>query len=208
MCHKNIHDGVADLAGTAFTPTHLRDDPLIFAGCAVKRPKENPARSKAKSSIPQLEATEQKGDLLIRDLWNNGTESVHDMRVMNNDAKLLLEKTPEKSLQESEQANKKMYLEACLQQRRHFPPFVASVDGLTGCGGVRYPENYIQLLRKKVAAALIQDVYIGQDYDCHHFVAGFTPMHPGVQGADPQHQRPSPAVGRRRQAEPVQVSTL
>ena len=23
-----------------------------------------------------------------------------------------------------------MYLEACLQQRRHFPPFVASVDGL------------------------------------------------------------------------------
>ena len=27
---------------------------------------------------------------------------------------------------------KKMYLEACLQQRRHFYPFVASVDGLLG----------------------------------------------------------------------------
>ena len=25
-----------------------------------------------------------------------------------------------------------MYLEACLQQRRHFSPFVASVDGLMG----------------------------------------------------------------------------
>ena len=25
-----------------------------------------------------------------------------------------------------------MYLEACLQQRRHFSPFVASVDGLLG----------------------------------------------------------------------------
>ena len=25
-----------------------------------------------------------------------------------------------------------MYLEACLQQRRHFPPFVASVDGMLG----------------------------------------------------------------------------
>ena len=27
---------------------------------------------------------------------------------------------------------KKMYLEACLQQRRHFSTFVASVDGLLG----------------------------------------------------------------------------
>ena len=25
-----------------------------------------------------------------------------------------------------------MYLEACLQQRQHFPPYVASVDGLLG----------------------------------------------------------------------------
>ena len=30
---------------------------------------------------------EQKGDLLIRDLWNNGTGSVHDIRVVNTDAK-------------------------------------------------------------------------------------------------------------------------
>ena len=27
---------------------------------------------------------------------------------------------------------KRMYLEACLQQRRHFSPFFASVDGLLG----------------------------------------------------------------------------
>ena len=32
--------------GRAFTPSHERYDPLIFAGCAVKRPKANPARTK------------------------------------------------------------------------------------------------------------------------------------------------------------------
>ena len=78
------------------------------------------------------EATEQKGDLLIRDLWANGTDSVHDMHVVNTDVKSYLERTPEKCLEEAERGKKKMYLEACLQQRRHFSPFVASVDGLLG----------------------------------------------------------------------------
>ena len=78
------------------------------------------------------EVTEQKGDLLIRDLWQQGTDSVHEMRVVNTDALLYVRKTPEKCLQETERGKKKMYLEACLQQRRHFYPFVASVDGLLG----------------------------------------------------------------------------
>ena len=49
----------------------MRDDPLIFAGCAVKRPKVNPARKKGTNvldDVPPLEATEQKVELLIRDL--------------------------------------------------------------------------------------------------------------------------------------------
>ena len=76
--------------------------------------------------------SEQKGDLLIRDLWKNGTDSIHDMRVVNTDAKSYWGRSPEKYLEEAERAKKKMYLEACLQQRRHFSPFVASVDGLLG----------------------------------------------------------------------------
>ena len=78
------------------------------------------------------EATEQKGDLLIRYLWANGTDSVHDMRVMNTDAKSYWERSPERFLEEAERGKKKMYLEACLQQRRHFSYFVASIDGLIG----------------------------------------------------------------------------
>ena len=76
----------------------------------MKRPKKNSDRSTAKLATPPIEATEHKGDLLIRDLWQNGTDSVHDMRVVNTDAKSHSAKTPEKCLQESEQAKKNMYL--------------------------------------------------------------------------------------------------
>ena len=69
--HKELWDKVADLAGKSFTPSHVRNEPLIFAGCAVKWPKANPVRaigSTDKDSASPPEAMEQKGDLLIRDL--------------------------------------------------------------------------------------------------------------------------------------------
>ena len=34
---NELCDGVVDLAGKAFTPSHVRNDPLIYPGCAVKR---------------------------------------------------------------------------------------------------------------------------------------------------------------------------
>ena len=70
--HNELQDGVADLAVKAFSPSHVRDDPLIFAGCAMKRLKANPdgnSGSIDRDGPPPPEATEQKGDLLICDLW-------------------------------------------------------------------------------------------------------------------------------------------
>ena len=94
--HNDLRDGVADLASRAFTPSHVRNDPLIYQGCAVTRTKAQPARprdsNKSRTSPPK--ATEQKGDLLIRDLWANGTDSVHNMRVVNTDAKSYWGRTP------------------------------------------------------------------------------------------------------------------
>ena len=119
--HNMLCDGVADLSGKAFTPSHVCNDPLIFAGCAVKRPKSNPARSKSKtvtSATPLLEATEKKGELLISVLWMNVTDSVHNIRVVNTYTKSYLVKTPGKCLKEAEWAKRKMCLETCLQQRQ------------------------------------------------------------------------------------------
>ena len=83
----------------------MRDNSLIFTGCAVKRAKAAPAGASGttdQEGAPPLEATEQKGDLMICDLWKNGTDSVHNMRVLNTDAKYHSVKTPEKFFQEAE----------------------------------------------------------------------------------------------------------
>ena len=54
------------------------------------------------------------------------------MRIVKIDATYHSAKTLEKCLQEAERVKKNMYLEACLQQRRKFLPFVSSVDELLG----------------------------------------------------------------------------
>ena len=133
--HNELRDWVADLAGKVFNPSHVRTDPLIYSGCAVKRTKAASAganKNSGQSVAQSPEVTEQKGDLIIRDLWQQGTDSVHDMCVVNTDAPTHQKKDPEKCLHEAERGKKKIYLEACLQQRRHFSPFLASVEGLLG----------------------------------------------------------------------------
>ena len=70
--HNELRDGVADLAGKAFSPSHVRDDPFIFSGRAINRLKAKPVGASDKTErdrAPPTEATEQKGDPLIRDLW-------------------------------------------------------------------------------------------------------------------------------------------
>ena len=54
------------------------------------------------------------------------------MRVVNTDALLYVQKTPEKCLHKAKRGKKKMHLKAFLQKRQHFSPYVFSVDGLTG----------------------------------------------------------------------------
>ena len=85
----------------------------------MSRTKPKPAGSKlttppdAKTEAPDV--TEQKGDLLIGDLWQQGIDSVHDMRVVNTDALSYVHRSPEKCLHEANGGKKNMYLEACLQ---------------------------------------------------------------------------------------------
>ena len=79
----------------------MRDNPLIFAGCDVKRPKGKPARTTGTTvpyNAPPLQAMEHKVNLLIRDLWQNGIDSVHYMRFMNTDDKSHLADPLEKCL--------------------------------------------------------------------------------------------------------------
>ena len=69
----------------------------------MSRTKPKPAGSNLTSppdaTTAAPEVTEQKGDHLIWDLWQQGTDSVHDMHVMNTDALLYVRRSPEKCLQ-------------------------------------------------------------------------------------------------------------
>ena len=75
---------------------------------------------------------EEKGDLLIWDLWQKGANSIHGMHVMNNEMYLYVQRDPMKFLQVLEKEKKQKYLEVLPQQRRHLSPFVCSVDDILG----------------------------------------------------------------------------
>ena len=55
-----------------------------------------------------------------------------DVPIANVDSGSYLTSTPEKVLCRQETEKKKKYLQACLDQRRNFTPFVSSTDGLMG----------------------------------------------------------------------------
>ena len=92
--------------------------------------KAQPSRSIVPPYKNNPESIEQKGNLLIRDLYQNGTNSVHYMRVMNTDTKSHLSKTTYKCLQGADRGKKKMYLGACIQKCRHFLTLVGEILGI------------------------------------------------------------------------------
>ena len=66
--NKKLHDGVSDLSGKAFTPSHVRNNPLTYLVRVMREDKVQPAGSPHKNSLVALEKFLQKEDLLIRDL--------------------------------------------------------------------------------------------------------------------------------------------
>ena len=89
------------------------------------------AKTKVKGASPKEEGG-VKGDILIQDLWTQGVDSIQDMHIMNSDTVFHQSKNPEKFLENAEREKNKKYQHACLNKRRHFTPFVTSVDGLFG----------------------------------------------------------------------------
>ena len=56
--HNNLCDKFADLAGKAFIPTHVRDNPKIFIGCAVRGGK---SKANGKEEQPKDEMGSEGG---------------------------------------------------------------------------------------------------------------------------------------------------
>ena len=89
-------------------------------------------KAKVKAQVKGIEAPppkegEEKGHLLIQELWTQGADSIHDMRVVNTDTVSYQSKTLEKCLETAKRETKKQYLNTSIHYWQQFTPFIASV---------------------------------------------------------------------------------
>ena len=75
-------------------PLHVRDDPLIHPVHVELEGKSQSMGSLLNNPYVALDHSEQKGDLLICDLWKIGTDSIHDVRAVNTDTLSYHNKSP------------------------------------------------------------------------------------------------------------------
>ena len=141
--HNEIRDELAFLASQALTPSSVRDEPFIYP-CRPATMESSPATglpattdpatppSPVERNLRKNAGSAERGDILIRNCWTQGTDCIIDVRVTDTDAASYRSRPPEKVLAEHERAKKRKYLEACQAQRRDFTPFVVSADGLLG----------------------------------------------------------------------------
>jgi hypothetical protein len=120
--HNKINKELCDLASKALAPSAVRVEPMIHS-------RRTAGETKAKEPKPPVQrlsrsSDEEREDLLIQGFWARGTDVIVDVRVTDTDAKSYL------ATQEREK--KKKCLQSCLEQRKHFTPFVVSTDGLIG----------------------------------------------------------------------------
>ena len=98
-----------------------------------------------------------------------------------------------------------MYLEACLQQRQHFSPLVASVDELLGVEASATLIRIASRLTTKWQQPYTRTYGYTKSRTAITLVLRHTGAS-GVQGAGAQDQSPAPAVGSRPRSQPHQVS--
>jgi len=147
--HNEVRDELSDLAVKAFIPSAVRDEPRIHIGRPAEESKEQTETNPAVTRNFLKNRGEDRGDLLIRGLWARGTDCILDIRVTDTDAKSNRSKDPGKVLAAHEREKKKKYLQPCLEQRRHFTPFVTSTDGLIGKEGKTVLKRLSALIAEK-----------------------------------------------------------
>ncbi len=143
--HNEIRDELCEIAARAIIPSAVRDEPLIHP-CRL-------ADDNITAIFPEenlvIDNNGDRGDVLIRGLWSNGTDCILDVRVTDTNAATYARKDPKEVLAKQEREKKKKYLQACLDQRRHFSPFVVSCDGLLGKEAQAVLQNLASRLSKK-----------------------------------------------------------
>ncbi len=142
--HNELCDEIADLASSAFAPSAVRDEPRIYPSQLslppvdpsppppVDPPPPPPPTNPTEHQPVVATPIDECGDLLIRGLFEHGTDCIIDFSVCDLDAQSYRDRPPAAVILSREWAKKNQYLQPCLDQRRHFVPFIASADGILG----------------------------------------------------------------------------
>ena len=85
-------------------------------------------------------------------LWERHTDTIVDVAFVNVDSASYRSSDPVKVLEGKERSKKRKYLHPCLEQRRHFTPFVVSCDGLIG----REAATFLRKLASRLAKVWTQ----------------------------------------------------
>eukprot|EP00957_Ditylum_brightwellii_P094524 7198143-Ditylum_brightwellii.AAC.1 len=126
------------------------------------------------------ESVELRGDVSIRGLWNQQTDTIIDVRITNSDAKSYLNKTVAKHLLAQKKEKKDKYLLLCKEQRENFTPFVATINGILG----KEAKMMCKQLAKQLALKWACHVSITQQYVNQTVqVAILRSVHHCIQGA-------------------------
>ena len=156
--HNEVKDEVAYLAALATSPGKVRDKPNIHISrtsseanlpghASTKGTSPSPSyNNNSNTNTDEQQRFFERGDILIHGLFEKQTSCILDVRVTDSDCPSNLLASPEKVLARHEREKKKKYLEACLEERRHFSPYVCDCYGLLG--------EEAKAVNKKLAAKL------------------------------------------------------
>ena len=128
--HNESCNSLVWLACAGFQPSNVRDEPHT-----THRDNERKYECKKLTESQTEMHCEINSDLcniLIRGFWDSNTDCIIDVRICNVNQASYLTRKPASIVQSAENEKKKKYLEPCLEQRRHFTPFVISCEGLLG----------------------------------------------------------------------------
>ena len=122
-CHNKVRDKLFYLSQRSFTSSYVGTKPLIHQGRTRSELEIRQGSDKHKDS---------RGDVTIQGLWDRQVESLIYVKLGDDDVDTYKYEAMTSLLARWENIKKDKHCNQCHDQRKHFPPFFLSVDGMLG----------------------------------------------------------------------------
>ena len=114
-----MRDELVYISIIAYNPGSIRSEPMIQTILNV-------------DEEGRMELSNERGDVMIRGLWEQQKDCIVDIIVTNVDATSYLKRDVDSIITSQEKEKNDKYQEACNEQRRDFAPFVVTTNGYLG----------------------------------------------------------------------------